>query len=332
MKKTSLISYCIIALVAFAAWAPNASAFTFFSDSEGAGPSCEDCHPALANFGPGHSAHAEPTNSDCNLCHAGGQGGRNSPPLANCTICHGRDADAGGDGISAGLGRGLRLHHQNAEVADCALCHSDAIGPVGAPESTPPSYYPGPNVNAQLDPCDGSEERFASNSVSLDNDGDLLTDGADPDCVGPVCGDGTLDPGEECDDGNTVPGDGCDENCMLEPVPCVGSLTTVTIRGGGQRPAPGFTDHQIEIQFNVLSGGGITAASANAIQACRDTVLSYDTTVDTDANAIAPTDLTIDGVAAGFTGQVTVGIDGKIIVTNKPNGSDTDRVRLVPVD
>jgi hypothetical protein len=34
-----------------------------------------------------------------------------------------------------------------------------------------------------LDPCDGSEENFPSNSVSLDNDGDGLTDSADPDCA-----------------------------------------------------------------------------------------------------------------------------------------------------
>ncbi len=36
---------------------------------------------------------------------------------------------------------------------------------------------------------------------------------------GPICGDGTLDPGEECDDGNDVPGDGCFD-CQVEP-PCL---------------------------------------------------------------------------------------------------------------
>ncbi len=175
---------CMIALVAFAIWGTNASAYTFFSDAENSNLtlSCEQCHTALANFGPGHGAHAAPTNNDCALCHDGGQGpGRNSPPLANCVQCHGRDEDAGGDTESAGLGRGLRIHHQGAGV-NCAECHDDANGPVGAPESTLPSFYPGPNLSAQLDPCDGSEERFSSNTVSLDNDGDGLTDGADPDC------------------------------------------------------------------------------------------------------------------------------------------------------
>lgn len=33
------------------------------------------------------------------------------------------------------------------------------------------------------------------------------------DVVGPTCGDGILDPGEECDDGNDAAGDGCDPGC-----------------------------------------------------------------------------------------------------------------------
>jgi cysteine-rich repeat protein len=31
-----------------------------------------------------------------------------------------------------------------------------------------------------------------------------------------VCGDGTLDAGEECDDENTVSGDGCSSTCVFE--------------------------------------------------------------------------------------------------------------------
>ncbi|MEE9294680.1 MAG: DUF4215 domain-containing protein, partial [Phycisphaerae bacterium] len=34
--------------------------------------------------------------------------------------------------------------------------------------------------------------------------------------VGPVCGDGIIQPPEECDDGNSINGDGCDVNCLLE--------------------------------------------------------------------------------------------------------------------
>jgi cysteine-rich repeat protein len=32
----------------------------------------------------------------------------------------------------------------------------------------------------------------------------------------PVCGNGTLEPGEQCDDGNMLPGDGCDAACQTE--------------------------------------------------------------------------------------------------------------------
>ena len=35
--------------------------------------------------------------------------------------------------------------------------------------------------------------------------------------VDPVCGDGSLDPGETCDDGNTTGGDGCSATCQLDP-------------------------------------------------------------------------------------------------------------------
>ena len=34
--------------------------------------------------------------------------------------------------------------------------------------------------------------------------------------VGPVCGDGSLDEGEDCDDGNTDADDGCDVECLVE--------------------------------------------------------------------------------------------------------------------
>jgi PKD repeat protein len=96
--------------------------------------------------------------------------------------CHGRDADAGGDNISAGLGRGLRMHHVAAGAAACQNCHSDSNGPAGAGEDVLPSFYQFALNGAGLDSCDGSEERFESSTIGLDNDGDGLTDAADPDC------------------------------------------------------------------------------------------------------------------------------------------------------
>jgi PKD repeat protein len=49
-----------------------------------------------------------------------------------------------------------------------------------------PSFYAAALGGLGLDSCDGSEERFASLTVSLDNDGDGLADGNDPDCVANV--------------------------------------------------------------------------------------------------------------------------------------------------
>ncbi len=167
-------------LLLSALWALSATANPGFDDGGGAGlPACASCHADLANFGPDHGAHAILANNACNSCHTNGN---DNPPLDNCVRCHGRDLDAGGDNISPGLGRGLRQHHVTLGEAACGNCHSDATGPAGAGEHILPSFYPQALGGAGLNSCDGSEEQFASNSVSLDNDGDGLTDAADPDC------------------------------------------------------------------------------------------------------------------------------------------------------
>jgi PKD repeat protein len=155
---------------------PHAAAFDGFDDGGGAGvPDCASCHGALANGGPQHDVHADLANG-CGDCH----GAFDNPPLANCTQCHGRAEDAGNDGGFPGLGRGLRLHHVTLGAAACGNCHVDVASnaPV-AGEDVLPSFYDG----ITLDSCDGSEEKFASLTLSLDNDGDGLTDGNDSDCV-----------------------------------------------------------------------------------------------------------------------------------------------------
>ena len=173
--KTALPAFLFAVLIAvFIGWAPNANAYSDFG-APGSGQSCEACHTIFGS-GPGnadHDTHAAAANS-CNDCHGGFP-----PVLTNCTQCHGRTQDGGGDDISDGLGRGLRQHHQGAGILICATCHGDTTGPAGVGENVPPSFYPGP---ANLNPCDGSEERFTSFTISLDNDGDGFTDGADSDC------------------------------------------------------------------------------------------------------------------------------------------------------
>lgn len=53
-------------------------------------------------------------------------------------------------------------------------------------------------------------------SDGFDNDGDGVVDGADPDCLTSVCGDGAKEYGEQCDDGNTANGDCCSSSCQFQ--------------------------------------------------------------------------------------------------------------------
>ena len=172
--KLAVASLCITLLASF--WIPTASAYQGYEDG------CAGCHSDLTDRGPDHDTHADLANNNCSFCHDGGSG-RDNPPLSNCTGCHGREADGNpsADQLWPGLGRGLRQHHG---VALCGGCHQDSDHGVtgSAPESVFPSFYAQALGGAGLDPCDGSEENFPSRSVSLDNDGDGFTDGADSDC------------------------------------------------------------------------------------------------------------------------------------------------------
>ncbi len=59
---------------------------------------------------------------------------------------------------------------------------------------------------------------FVPGAGEVDLDGTPRVNGARVDLgadEATVCGDGSMDPGEECDDGNLVDGDGCDSNCTV---------------------------------------------------------------------------------------------------------------------
>lgn len=138
--------------------------------------------------------------SDCALCHKNGDkrnpylcisSGTHDNPGLGCMGCHGRQEDAGNDSISQGLGAGLRQHHWNTGAMVCGNCHSDAnpanCTPVG--EDVKPAYY-GTADTAAADPCNPipqdeiNENWDLLDLVGLDNDGDGLYDGNDPDCGG----------------------------------------------------------------------------------------------------------------------------------------------------
>lgn len=137
--------------------------------------------------------HIDVLDGDCDTCHSPtflpvfldfSEGGTGFPPIS-CMGCHGRDQDMGNDDISPGRGAGLRQHHYNAGVTECADCHRDADPANYTPvkERVLPPYYFTPDTihpDKPWNPC--YAEDFAGGPFGLDNDGDLLRDEADRDC------------------------------------------------------------------------------------------------------------------------------------------------------
>jgi len=117
--------------------------------------------------------------ADCGNCHI--QNGdatlmNDSRNGFGCLGCHGRVDDG------AVRGRGLRQHHRVTGASTCSGCHDSPEAPL--PESVAPPYYGGPLTRVD-DPCNSSPatlEDWSGDGVGLDNDGDNLYDGNDPDC------------------------------------------------------------------------------------------------------------------------------------------------------
>jgi hypothetical protein len=138
---------------------------------------------------------------DCDVCHIGNDefpvyldssnGGTGFDPVG-CMGCHGVDPDPTVPDNNW-WGAGLRAHHANAGVGPdnngqtCASCHTD--DPTPPPESAVPSYYFTPDTNhpnKPTNPCNPMPtypEHFAGDVIAIDNDGDLLYDENDPDCM-----------------------------------------------------------------------------------------------------------------------------------------------------
>jgi hypothetical protein len=164
---------------------------------------CTTCHPGFTG-GRSDTLHAlhtggsDPVTNNCDLCHT--TVNRDNPLIMwsadglGCTGCHGRDygetieADYRGfsiSGLPKASGYGLRRHHKNSGITVCLDCHADGDS---FPEHAPlPPYYSKPEVSlggAALDPCTNEDSENDTGTLGRDNDGDLLYDGDDPDCVG----------------------------------------------------------------------------------------------------------------------------------------------------
>jgi hypothetical protein len=133
---------------------------------------------------------------DCNTCHqVSGRfpvmlktsaGGTGLSPIS-CLGCHGRAEPNAGGAIT---GAGLRQHHWQAGETVCgnAGCHADA-NPANfttANEHTFPPYYTTPDAshpNKPANPCNiGGAEGVVAPPNGLDNDGDGVYDGNEPEC------------------------------------------------------------------------------------------------------------------------------------------------------
>lgn len=161
---------------------------------------CATCHEDFRNGGL-HDLHEGFFNggTDCNTCHTGA--GRDNPLTMwsvgdglGCAGCHGRDYGETTANDYRGLpsggkpkmsGWGLRRWHENQGVTECENCHG-TNDPIQGEDVSPPNYARA-DINI-TDSCnsdgseDGSPEPNGEDTFGLDNDGDTLIDGADPDC------------------------------------------------------------------------------------------------------------------------------------------------------
>lgn len=162
-------------------YAPPGMTYSTYSGSSGAS-NCANpsCHGDFREGSPSnHSVHVGGSDmtTNCNLCHYGNGetdekpvyiGESGETPDYSCTGCH--------------QFAGLLARHDG--ISGCG-CHNPF--PTPEPESTLPAYYGRTDV-ALENPCrigktNGGED-FSGDGQGLDNDGDGLYDGNDPDCAG----------------------------------------------------------------------------------------------------------------------------------------------------
>ncbi len=201
----------LLAVAILCSWTTEATAYDRYKNEATGAGNCSTCHgdftdgvsPKGSVFPQAdkHVMHRSSSAMDagCDLCHTNGDNrnpflgssdGTGNNAGVGCVGCHGREADAGNDSLSPGRGAGLRQHHYNAGITNCADCHIDAdpanYSPVG--EDVVPQYYGTVDTLAD-EPCNlvaqgNLNENWTVDSafIGLDNDGDGLYDGSDPDC------------------------------------------------------------------------------------------------------------------------------------------------------
>ena len=108
-------------------------------------------------------------------------------------------------------------------------------------------------------------------------------------------------------------------SCVYDSFPFCDNnqVRQITTTGGGQGTAANATV-QTTFTGKITTEAGLTSGGKNSVKICPDTNVDYETT-STVGTALCR----INGVAVANTGTLAIG--DKLICTNKPDGSDTDR-------
>jgi hypothetical protein len=191
-KRALFVYVCVLSLLALAVWEPGTHAFERYQDGCNAagchgdftGPATTKVPPSVFPGDDKHRMHRNNSNmaTECDLCHTsndnnnpfiGSSDGTANNPGRGCIGCHNA--------------RGLRAHHPPA-VVDCYANGNCHASPVPPPESNNPTYYGTVDTLAD-DSCNSVQQAETGENwtigdfIGLDNDGDGLYDGDDPDCA-----------------------------------------------------------------------------------------------------------------------------------------------------
>ena len=230
MKRTTILGFCFIALVAFAVWSPNVLATTNYSNT------CDNCHTFTGTQHEFHRANNS-LNMDCGECH----GSSYKPvPSIQCANCH----------YNTSGKEGLLNQHIDNYGASCDNCHTppsacndsdgdgygnpgDSSCPNGAAadcNDSDPSINPGAVEDCsdgKDNDCDGFIDSADSSAVNCPvNCTDSDEDGYDVDgACGPVDCDDTdasINPGavEDCNDGSDNDCDGTIDSKDIDCYTC----------------------------------------------------------------------------------------------------------------
>lgn len=111
------------------------------------------------------------------------------------------------------LGHNFGSKHTHCYVPPLDNCYNQEAGCYNGPTSLPVG---GGTIMSYCHLLSGGEANI--NLTFGATVSDVIRTGAvNGVCIGPPCGDGLLDPGEDCDDGNNINGDCCSASCTAEP-------------------------------------------------------------------------------------------------------------------